>query len=348
MAAPIKRFLECYIPIATCNIDCSYCYVNQEQRKAQGVKRLSHSAEFIASKLSRKRLGEACFISLCASGETLVSSQIIELTDLLLRDGHYVNITTNGTLSKRFKTLSLFRPELIKRLHVSFSFHYCELKKDGMLDTFFCNFNLMRSAGASVLLQMNLVDEYIDLIDEIKKCCIENAGALPQIAVTRNMETAPIEILSSHTLAAYQDHGKSFNSPMFDFSLGNFQRKNSSYCMAGRLSSCVNLENGAVLRCYFDQNPKNAFGDDEMFPIGEEIGYGCQLPYCINSMHFLALGVAPSLDVPSYAALRDRPEARWMNETMKNALSRRLYQGDWSYRVLAERAKAVLNRFERK
>ena len=48
----------------------------------------------------------------------------------------------------------------------------------------------------------------------------------------------------------------------------------------------------------------------------------------MNSSHFLSLGVIPSINCPSYADLRNRKcidGSEWYNETMKEALSKKLY-----------------------
>lgn len=47
------------------------------------------------------------------------------------------------------------------KLNFSFSLHYIELKRRGWIEKFFDNFNYVRQAGSSVVLQMNLCDEYV-------------------------------------------------------------------------------------------------------------------------------------------------------------------------------------------
>ena len=57
---------------------------------------LKYSPKHIAYSLRKERLGGTSWISICGAGETLVPEEIVELVKLLLQEGHYVNITTNG------------------------------------------------------------------------------------------------------------------------------------------------------------------------------------------------------------------------------------------------------------
>ena len=45
----------------------------------------------------------------------------------------------------------------------------------------------------------------------------------------------------------------------------------------------------------------------------------------------MSLGVIPELDTPSYAELRDRKEAGWYQETMREALSGKLCETNEMY-----------------
>ena len=98
----ITKFIECLLPVTACNLKCSYCYIIQEGRRKQETFKLSHSPEFIAKALSKKRLGGICYISICGAGETLIPEDSTKLIKAILEEGHYVNVTTNGTLEHRF------------------------------------------------------------------------------------------------------------------------------------------------------------------------------------------------------------------------------------------------------
>ena len=62
----------------------------------------------------------------------LTSDRILYIIKSILEQGHYVNITTNGTMTNRFKEIITWPKELLKNLFFSFSLHYIELKKNNL------------------------------------------------------------------------------------------------------------------------------------------------------------------------------------------------------------------------
>lgn len=42
MKRKIKRYIDCYVPITTCNLRCSYCYVAQQGLFKQAVPHFEH------------------------------------------------------------------------------------------------------------------------------------------------------------------------------------------------------------------------------------------------------------------------------------------------------------------
>ena len=168
----------------------------------------------------------------------------------ILKNGHYVNITTNGTIGKRLKEIVEKAGDYVSHLHFAFSLHYLELKRLGLLNTFFDNVNMVRTAGASFMVQINLCDEYIPYLQEIEDICIERVGAKPQVAATRKEEKAlqKIELLTEHTEAEYQKYGDEFDSPLFRFTMRNFNVKRKEFCYAGDWAGNLDLSNGRF-RC---------------------------------------------------------------------------------------------------
>ena len=51
----IKRFIECLIPITTCNLRCSYCYVIQRNNRCNKIAKLKYTPEQIGNCLTVKR-----------------------------------------------------------------------------------------------------------------------------------------------------------------------------------------------------------------------------------------------------------------------------------------------------
>ena len=318
------RFFECLIPVSVCNLKCPYCYVIQENRRKMQYANLKYSPEYIAKALSKQRLGGTCWISICGAGETLCQKELIPIVKLLLEEGHYINITTNGTLTKRFKELINECKEYTKHLHFSFSFHYTELLRLNLLDIFFNNIDFVRNNGCSFLLQINLCDEYIPFIDEIKRLSLERVGAYPQVAVTRNETTQPISIMTSLLDEEYMKIGKSFNSPLLDFTYKNFNVKRREFCYAGDWSGVLNLETGWLSKCYMNSEGQNIFDNIEKPIKFEAVGKNCKNIYCVNSSHFMSLGVIPSIMCPTYAQLRNRYDAKWYTEEMNSFLNCKL------------------------
>ena len=100
--------------------------------------------------------------------------------------------------------------------------------------------------------------------------------------------------------------------------------KRKEFCFAGDWSGTLNLQTGVLTKCYADYDGVNIFEDvDAPIPF-EAVGKHCGSPYCINSSHFMSLGVIPSLKTPTYAQLRNRPEAKWYTPEMEAFLSGKL------------------------
>jgi organic radical activating enzyme len=327
----IKRFAECLVPGTVCNLNCSYCYTKQEGRRKR-TPYFKYTPEYMGKALSKDRLGGICYISMCAAGETLFSPKMPEIIKCILRQGHYVNITTNGTLNQRFdEILKLVKPEELKRLHFAFSFHYLELVRTNKIDDFFDNVKKMRNSGCSFLIQLNLCDEYIPYLKEIKKICEKNTGAPPQLAATRNERTKKITLMTKYKVEEYKKFGDMFKSPLFDFTMKNFMVKRKEFCYAGDWAFKLYLDTGEMRKCYGSRSTQNIFKDLNKPIRFKAIGNNCKSPYCINSSHFLSLGVIPGISTPSYAELRDRPQAQWYNPEMKAFLNTKLFNNNEEY-----------------
>lgn len=309
----IKRFIECLIPVTACNLKCSYCYVIQRDNRKLEIPKLNFSPETIGQALNKERFGGTCYFSICGAGETLVPDYMVAVVREILKQGHFVNITTNGTLNKRFDELISLDKDLLKKLNISFSFHYLELKRLNKMEDFFNNIKKCRENGISFVLQINLCDEYMPYIDDIKKICKDEVGAYPQVAATRKEEKKlqNIELLTEKTEEEYYKEGEKFESPLFEFTMKNFNVKRKEFCYAGDWSFTLNLQTGRLSKCYAMPLAQNIFKDINKPIKFEAIGNNCQSRYCFNSSHFMSLGVIPELDTPTYGELRNRKEANW-------------------------------------
>lgn len=330
----MKRFIECLVPDSFCNFSCSYCYVQQQARKNKQHVHLQYTPYYIAQALSPRRLGGISYINITGLGETLVQEDVVKIVHEILKTGNYVNITTNGSLDKRFDQLLNFDKNLLKHLSVSFSCHIVELKRHKMVDRFFNNIRKVRDAGCSFVLQINLVDEYLPYWDEFKSLAIEKVGALPQVALTREEMHPGYRILTDCSLEDYIKKGREMESPLFEFTLYNFNKRQNNYCYAGCWSATLNLYTGEMSACYGQGTHQNIYADlnkpIKFIPLG-----CCCAEYCVNSSHYLSLGTIPSQKTPTYASLRDREQASWYNSELKSFLSTKL--ADENKRVRSEK-----------
>lgn len=332
----IKRMIECLLPVTSCNIKCSYCYVVQRDNRKMKMPELKYPPEIIGKGLSKERMGGICYFSICGAGETLLPEVTIDIVREILKQGHYVNITTNGTLKVRFEQLLELPTEYLSRLHIAFSFHYLELIRIKQLDTFFDNVKRMKSAGVSFIVQINLCDEYIPYLEEIKKMCFEQVGAYPQVAATRkeNNLKEDVELFTDLSEEEYKRLGDTFNSPLFDFTMKNFNVKQTGFCYAGDWSGQLNLGTGVLSRCYCSCYRQDIFRDINKPIKFCAIGKHCNSLFCMNSSHFLSLGVIPDIyeDV-TYADLRNRTDADWYSPRMGEFLNQKLKENNELYDI---------------
>jgi len=348
----MQKFFECLIPITTCNLKCSYCYVIQQNRRTSNQIDFKYSPEHIGNALNQARLGGASYISICGLGETLLPKEIANILYHILKQGHFVNITTNGTVTQRFKEIINNLPsEFLQRLHFAFSFHYLELLRTNNLDTFFQNVKLSKNAGCSFLIQINLCDEYIPHWNNIKKIVKEHTGAYPQVALTRDESKKKYTILTGKTREKYISIGREMNSPLFEFTVKNFMIKRHEFCYAGDWSGTLNLATGILTSCYGYGISQNIFEDVNKPIKFEAIGRNCPFDFCFNSSHFMSLGVIPSIVTPSYAELRNREEVGWYSDKMRIFLSKKLSDENKEYTLsqkLAVNVKHKLIHFTKK
>ncbi len=347
----ITKFVECLLPVTACNLKCSYCYVIQESRRAMKIPPLEYSLDTIQEALRKERFGGTCYFSICGAGETLTPDYIVDLVGRILANGHYVNITSNGTLSKRYQQMMETYPqEQLDRLHFAFSLHWVELERLKMLDRFFENVRLVRKHGCSIVVQMNMCDEYMPHLEAVKERCMKELGALPQIAVTRREDGFPVKQVVLHTDGTKEDYiaaGKQFNSPLFDFTLKNFLVKRKEFCYAGDWAYQLNLQTGLLKRCYCSCVVQNIFKDTKKPIFQMAVGHACNSLYCNNSSHFMSQGIIPEVAGPSYAELRNRPEADWYTPAMREVLSGKLSDTNKEYGALKKLASGAVGIYDK-
>lgn len=330
----MKRFIDIYIPVRKCNLNCHYCYIAHEHNRDTEVTRYKYSIDIIKMGLSKERMGGACHFNLCGMGETLLPKEIIEITRVLLELGHYVMIVTNGLATNRFREFSEFPEDLKRRLGFKFSFHYLELLNRELLDKFFKNIDFVRSEGMSFSLEMTPSDELEPYIDDIKNICISRVGAYCHVTIPRDMTKEDIVLLSEHSFEDFYEIWKTFDSEMFEFKSKLWENKRNEFCYAGLWSGLLDISTGLLSQCYGSCMKQNIFENTDKPINWLPIGHNCSLPHCYNSHSLLGLGCIPEL-AGNYALERDRIDFKnnqhWLNKDMYDFLARGMIEDNEVY-----------------
>lgn len=324
----IYKYVNCHVPIDNCNLRCSYCYIRQE-RKFNERNGIIRSSDFIRNALSKKRLKGTALFMLCGGGETMLCRQLPDIIEALASEGHYIQVVTNGTITKAFE--ELFSKKInFENILIKLSLHYLELKRLGLLKIFAENFNKIRSMGCSISVEVMACDELVPCIEELKDYSLKNFQAFPHIAPAR--EDKSLEILTSYPLDEYYEIWEQFDSMLFEYKMKQIVNvKRIEFCKAGELSLQMDLGSGEVYQCV-----KHPFLDNLYENVNEEIklravGEDCCLPYCYNGHAYLPLGILPEVEAPTYLELRNRKMiegGEWVIGKMKNILSQRICEND--------------------
>lgn len=341
----IKRYIECHVPVTTCTLRCSYCYITQHRLFEGPLPEFRYSPEHVRKALSKERLGGICLINLCGAGETLLAKEVVEYARAFLEEGHYVMIVTNGTISKRFDDIASFPAHLNKHLFFKFSYHYLELKQRGLLEVFFNNIRKVRDAGCSFTLELTPSDDMVPYIDEIKQRAIAELGAPNHVTIARDERTKNrLPMLTQLSRQDYIDTWKTFDSALFDYKLTIFGHKRREFCYAGDWSFCVNLATGKMKQCYRTYYRADIFRDISRPIPFRAIGNCCKEHHCYNGHSLIVLGDIPSQSTPTYAQLRNRQSldgSEWLRPEMKSFMSTRLKESNTEY-TLWKKIKANL------
>lgn len=330
----INKLVLCLLPNQVCDLKCEYCYISQlEQWK--NFEELKYSPKFIVQCLSKKRLGGTSLINLTGEGETFLVPQINDIIVEFLREGHYVEVVTNGTIKKKIHELLQISPELLSHLFFKISFHYKELRRTHMLESFFETVNEIKNSVASFTLELMAYDGIENDIDEIQRICKENAGAVCHVTVGRDDKRRDKALLSHHAKEDYKKIWGTFKSPMFQFKMEVLGVKRKEFCYAGAWSLSVNLYTGETQPCYWQPYNQNIYKNPDEPILFKPVGRACTLPYCYNAHAHMTWGVLPGLSTPTYCDMRNRvctDGSEWLKPNCKEFFNSRLKETNqvWS------------------
>lgn len=282
----------------------------------------------------KQRIGLCCF-NIVGDGETLLPIQVIELALMLLEEGHYVQITTNGTLTERIKMLVEKAKEIgkLSKLYFIFSCHWSELKRKNLMDVFFANVQYVHQKQVSFHVLCVLGEEItLPVAEEIKSVCKEKVGAYPQVAIARkDNPDGTFGICSDLPPKDYFKMGESFDSNLFLLDKKEFNHKREEFCYAGDWMFGLDFTTGRCWQCLSnDVHTFNFFEniDDELEL--HAVGNHCNRAYC-SCCSFQAWGVMPEHEECCYLELYDRPEANWIKGDYRYIFSHKLSETNATY-----------------
>ena len=324
-------FIECHVPVKACNFRCDYCYVTQNGWWASEKPDFSLCLENIEAAVSIERLGGIAMFNLCATGETLLYSEMVEIIQKILRAGHYVMVVTNGTMKDRFEACCKFTEDERERLFFKFSFHYLELKKKNLIEKYFENIYMVQNAGISFTVELTPDDEYIPYISEIKQTCLKYLGALCHVTVPRDERLPDFPLMTKLSREEFFNIWSQFDSELFRFKWSIFEVRRKEYCYAGKWGIVLELGTGEYAQCYKGKRLGNLY-EDVTKPLQlYAVGNNCKEGHCFNGHAFLGFGLIPELEVSDYADQRNRicsDGKQWLSKRMENFMRSRLSEAN--------------------
>lgn len=258
----VKRLIFLNIPLSICNLRCHYCYIAQRKECYQGVQpKMKYTPEQVGTALSQKRLGGPAFINMCAKGETLLLIDLDKYIEALLKEGHYIELVTNLTVTPMLDKILALDPALLKHLEFKCSFHYLELKERNWLELFANNVHKIKEHGASFTIELTPSDELIPYIDEVKAFSMEQFGALPHVTIARNDGKRNIDYLTNLPMDEYDKTWRQFNSGFWEYKKTIFKVKQKDFCYAGYWSMHIDLATGEYKQCLRTVSLGDVFAD---------------------------------------------------------------------------------------
>ena len=300
------RLLCCNIPTTACNMNCHFCYVARDRFPKSAPQKL-YDPQLVARALTQERLGGKAYLQLCAYGETFLDPQIVEVATLLLKNGHYVAISHNGTIRKIIDEFCAFPENLKERLHFFISLQWEQLKKMNLLDQYADNIRTIKSSGISFSISVTLEDCLVPEIDEIKAYCLKEFGVLCHILECRDETKQTVPRMTKYPLDEHIKNWGSFNSLTFDTQQIYWGQHRDEFCYMGEAAVYLDFSSGNIWQACRGKKLCNIFDDlDEPIRFCG-LGHNCKVAHCYLGNILMGFGgVIPEIQYPSFAVQRDR------------------------------------------
>lgn len=324
-----KVFILAQLSNCSCNLRCPYCYITSRKLWSQtSANFFQYPIEHMLKGFLPERLGGIALINLTGLGETFLQDGVVELIRGLLAEGHFIEVVTNGTVKKRIYEVLQIPEEDLERLEFKISYHYQELKRQKLIDSFFETVKAIKKSKASFTLELMPYDELEKDIQDIINLTIKQVGAKPQVTVGRDDAYKNRRLLTKHSEEKYMDTWSVFQSPMFNFKMSIINKRNRGFCYAGKWSFFVDLNTGDAFPCYGQPSNQNIFKNLDKPIKYEPVGYYCTEPYCINGHAHLTMGLKPNIETPTFAEIRNRVAqdgSEWMKERCQKGFRTKLF-----------------------
>jgi len=281
----IKYYINASVRTSGCNLKCDYCYLaHAGYKNDKGTRALRYPLEQVLQAFSKERLGGTCYITLIGDGETFLPNDIEALIMGLLEAGHYISITTNGTISNKIKNIVEWAKQNGKERRISFtlSLHYLELQRLGLLDAFAELVWYLKLNKISFTISLTMGELYIPIVEEIKEYCDIRLEVMPAVNFARDKKLdGTIDILSGrYSKDEYYNAVKKMESEGFEYRWKDYAERPKGFCYAGSWFFEVDLTRGLCTQCFGNDANKFNFYENisEELPL-EPVGYRCKLPY---------------------------------------------------------------------
>jgi hypothetical protein len=286
--------------------------------------------------MSKERIGGLAFANFCADGETLLVKDIDQYVKAFVEQGHYAEVVTNLSVTKVLDKFLSWDRDLLSRLEFKCSFHYLELKKKALLNTFADNAKRIWAAGASATIEITPSDELIPYIDEVMAFSKEHFGALPHLTIARDDRTDAIDYLTTLDMDEYERTWSQFGSDLWAFKRTIFGVKQHDFCYAGAWSLYINLCSGIAKPCYCGASLGDVFADPTK-PLPEKPIGKCPIAHCYNGHAFMTFGLIPNATDIRYSDVRNRvceDGSEWLQPNLKNFFNSYLLDQNKPYSLI--------------